>query len=529
MNRRDFLKGISTAGIIAGLGQLPVRAAYKLPRPNLLFVMADQFRSMALGVMDADPVITPNFDRFARQGQVLTNVTSSYPVCTPFRAMLMTGRFPMSTGMTFNCLTGLNMRLREGEVCFGDALKGSGYRTGYVGKYHLDVPLRDPSEPAPEGVDQSDIWTPPGLRRHGFDFWYAYNTGREHFKQNYWTGSSPKKIIKERVWSVDHETDVALDFIKKQKDKPDKPFALFVSWNPPHPRYVAPRDIIDKYDSDSFAYRSNVQEDCVKNLRLIQRNYFSAVTSCDENFGRLLDELDVQGLTDNTVVVFTSDHGEMLGSQGKLKKDVWYEEAVNIPFLLRWSSQVKNCSNDMLLGPFDIMPTLLSLMDIQPPLTCEGRDYSAAIKGEACETQSSIPLMHIPCPGADRFWPLQNPVPWVETGANLSRKGYDWRVWGYRGLRTKRYTYIVDRSINAAGYEYSGSITGIRNQDKVRALPDYKGPESYKVKYFLYDRQEDPYQMNPVIAENINDNEQMKILNKELADWLKRMRDPFPV
>lgn len=106
--------------------------------------------------MNEDPVITPNLDKLAREGMAFTNAVSTCPICTPFRAMLMTGRFPMSTGMTSNCMPGTDHELNVHETCLGDILKESGYRTGYIGKWHLEIPSLNRSETPEDGA--TDAW-----------------------------------------------------------------------------------------------------------------------------------------------------------------------------------------------------------------------------------------------------------------------------------------------------------------------------------------------------------------------------------
>jgi len=177
-------------------------------KPNLLFVFADQYRKQAVGFMNEDPVVTPNFDKLAEEGIAFTNAVSTCPICSPFRAMLMTGRFPMSTGMTSNCMPGTNLEMNEHEVCIGDILKANGYTTGYIGKWHLEVPsLNNSEKPVDGATDAWDGWTPPGPRRHGFDFRYAYNCNGKHFDPNYWK-NSPERIDIDQ-WSVAHETKMA--------------------------------------------------------------------------------------------------------------------------------------------------------------------------------------------------------------------------------------------------------------------------------------------------------------------------------
>jgi arylsulfatase A-like enzyme len=275
--------------------------------PNLLFVFADQYRKQAVGFMNEDPVLTPNLDRLAGEGLAFTNAVSTCPICSPFRAMLMTGRFPMSTGITSNCMPGTDLQMDENETCIGDILKTSGYWTGYIGKWHLEIPSLNRAEfPADSATDAWDGWTPPGRRRHGFDFWYAYNCNGKHFDPNYWK-DSPKRIDLDQ-WSVAHETDMAIEFIRQRPV--NQPFALFMSWNPPHNPYVAPHRYMEMYEGRDLPDRPNVEPD--ERYRQRFRSYLAAVNSCDDHFGRLISFLEQEGLSENTIVVFTSDHGEMM-------------------------------------------------------------------------------------------------------------------------------------------------------------------------------------------------------------------------
>ncbi len=299
----------------------------EVEKPNLLFVFADQYRKQAVGFMNEDPVLTPHLDRLAEEGFAFTNAVSSCPICSPYRAMLMTGRFPMSTGITSNCMPGTDLEMDDKEQCIGDILQAHAYSTAYIGKWHLEIPSLNRSESPIDGAtDAWDGWTPPGHRRHGFDFWYAYNCNGKHFDPNYWK-DTPDRIDVDQ-WSVAHETEVAMEFIRNAPR--DKPFALFMSWNPPHNPYVAPEQYMTLYDDADLTERANVESTELSGKRY--RSYLAAVSSCDDHFGRLMAFLEKEGLSENTIVVFTSDHGEMMGSHGRYAKSVWYDESIGIPF-----------------------------------------------------------------------------------------------------------------------------------------------------------------------------------------------------
>jgi arylsulfatase A-like enzyme len=243
ISRRALIQGGIAAAALARSA-----AGREAPRrPNLLYVFPDQFRPFAMGFMHADPVLTPNLDRFAAQSVVFSNAVSNYPVCSPYRAMLLTGRWPHSTGVTTNCNTGTpNIFLRPEERCFSDVLAEAGYCAGYIGKWHLDTPTAEDARygEGPRGGANGVVWdayTPPGPRRHGFSFWHAYGCCDRHLHPHYWVGDAPvSRPTAVEEWSVKHETDVAVDFIANRDGKlrdPEKPFALFVAFNPPHPPY----------------------------------------------------------------------------------------------------------------------------------------------------------------------------------------------------------------------------------------------------------------------------------------------------
>ncbi|MBT4502457.1 MAG: sulfatase-like hydrolase/transferase, partial [Gemmatimonadetes bacterium] len=190
-------------------------------RPNLVFVFPDQFRQQSLGCMSQDPVVTPNFDRFAARSRVLTHAVSNRPVCSPYRAMLFTGKYPHANGVLTNCNSDTvqyDCYLRDTDRCLTDILHDADYSQGYIGKFHLDPPTDAHSEytEGPRGDGKIwDTYTAPGPRRHGIDFWHSYGCCDNHLHPHYWEGDAR---LEERIdvddWSVRHETDVAVDFIR---------------------------------------------------------------------------------------------------------------------------------------------------------------------------------------------------------------------------------------------------------------------------------------------------------------------------
>jgi len=444
--------------------------------PNLLFVFADQLRRQAVGFMGEDPVLTPHLDRFAQESRVLTHAVSSYPLCSPYRAMLLTGAYPFSNGVLSNCRsdrTDLGVFLKPGQRCLPDVLRDAGYDLGYIGKWHLDGPRAPFVEPPRDDGFVWDEYTPPE-RRHGFSFWHAYGAFDEHLRPHYWADDTPREApLEVRRWSAEHETDVALRYLKNGGGvrNPQKPFALFVSWNPPHnPFEQVPGRYVESYGDatpEELLVRPNVPRDGPATRTACQhvKNYFAAVTGLDEQFGRLMACLEEEGLRDDTLVVFTSDHGEMMGSQGRMYKNLPFEEALGVPFALRWPGRVRPGHDDLLLSPPDIMPTLLGLMGVGSltPPRLEGENCAGAFLGEQTAR-----------PDGALYFSLDPARP---TG-------------GWRGLRTARYTYAL-------------------NVDTHEAL--------------LYDNLEDPYQLQVLSSQASLAGELQHLLRERLG----RIGDPW--
>ncbi len=358
-------------------------------RYNLVYVIADEWRAQSIGLLGQDPVLTPNIDAIAREGALLTRAVSTDPVCSPHRAMLMTGQYPPANGVTANCNSSSGpMGLDPQARCWSDVLADNGYRCGYIGKWHLDPPT-ELDEKWGEGPRRTgvvwDTWTPPH-RRHSFEFWHSYGCCDRHLTPHYWTtDAEPQDRIDVARWSPEHETDVAIDFLRERD--PSQPFALVVSYNPPHmPFDEIPEHLLDPYRDAAPAellVRPNVEWDSPGGRTAAAQvgNYFAAITGVDAQIGRLVAALRAENLYDETLLVLTSDHGEAMGSQGLMGKCTWYEESVRVPSVWRLPGTIPPHRNPLLLSTPDLYPTLLGLLGLadQTPPSVEGRDLSAAL------------------------------------------------------------------------------------------------------------------------------------------------------
>ncbi|MBL7111609.1 MAG: sulfatase [Bacteroidales bacterium] len=458
--------------------------------PNLLIIYPDQMRAHAMGFMNQDPVITPTLDELSKTSLVLTHAVANNPVCSPSRAMLMTGRYPFSNNVTYNCISDaahFNIELQDSERCWSDVLSDEGYELGYIGKWHLDAP-RPPYVKCKNNYENFawNEWCPPH-RRHGFNFWYAYGTYDYHNRPLYWdtdAGRDEFHLVDE--WGPVHEADMAIRYIQNENARlrdPDKPFALVVAMNPPHDDgeglyEEVPQKYVDLYSGLTYKdliTRANVLHEgglYSEFARKQTKNYFAMVSGVDEQLGRILKALTDKELDKNTIVLFISDHGNCVGNHDHHGKSIFYEESMRIPFLIRWPDIIKPRHDDLLISIPDIYPTLLELMGFMDkiPADVEGRSHASVFltgEGERPESQLYLSM------------PLVNPAI------------------GKRGVRTHRYTLAVDRSYND------------------------------RYNYYLYDNQNDPYQLNNIAADNP---EVVRILIKEeLEPWLEKTSDPWTI
>lgn len=479
-SRRDFIRAIGIGAASFALGSAGICMAGKKTRrdgrPNLVFILADQLGYSRCGYGGDSKAITPNIDRLASEGANYFNAVSNMPVCAAYRASLFTGKYTTSTGMVIN-----ELRMRTDHECFGHVLTGGGYDTGYVGKWHLYA------NELGNHLDPKNSFVPRGPNRLGFDgYWAAYGFHHNYYNAYYHTESAEKIFYGEDVYEPDAQTDLAIDYISKASQS-DKPFAAFLSLGTPHDPWNAnnvPKEYADMFEDVSFPNPPNYKDENDehadawgslrpeerKNLSNWRRYYYAMTANLDRNVGRLMKALDRMGLTENTIVVFSSDHGEMFGAQGRRAKNIFYEEAARIPFLVRWPKKIaakRRC--DSCLSTVDIMPTVLSLMGLSIPKEAEGMDLSLrATSGDGPEPEAAF---------------LQN------TGACAAwRDGHEWRA-----LRDKRYTYAIYRV------------------DKTE---------------LLFDNIADPYQMTN-LAEDEKHKGTMERFRRILADKMRSLNDTF--
>ncbi|HOP11276.1 MAG TPA: sulfatase [Oscillospiraceae bacterium] len=425
----------------------------KKTQPNLIYVFADQLRYFSCGYAGDQKAHTPNIDKLSKESVSFCNAISGHPVCAPYRASLFTGKYTTSTGMVIN-----EIRMNPNHACIGHVLTDAGYDTAYIGKWHLWA------NELGHHMDPKNSFTPAGPDRLGFDgFWAAYNFHHEYYNTYYHT-DSPEKITMEG-YEPDGQTDMAIKILK-QHSETGNPFALFLSIGTPHDPWVksnVPEQYYDMFKDAEFELPPNYKDqndpyadnwaklnpDERTELTEWMRVYYAMTANLDWNIGRLVKAIDELGLRDNSILVFTSDHGEMFGAQGRRAKNIFYEEAVRVPFLMRKPGWINdNSTTDVCLNTPDIMPTLLSMMGLPVPSEVEGMDLSHCALGKPGPEPEAAFLQGT---GATAAWD----------------DGHEWRA-----MRSKQYTYAV---YHADGKELLFDNKSDPYQMKNLAdLPEYK-------------------------------------------------------
>jgi len=436
-------------------------------KPNILYVFADQLRYSALAC-NGDPLVrTPNFDRLARGGTTFDQAFSCNPICGPYRAQILTGNYSHTNGVMCN-----EYRLFDDQRTIAHRFSEHGYKTAYVGKWHLGY------GPYPEH------------KRYGFDDLMAYNCIHSYYKVNYHhneNGPLPMKEFAPRV-----ETELALDYLKTHGNG-DEPALVMLGWGPPHwnalnkpRRYGDYPQEYNLYDPDEVELSDNIPIQFRDFARAEIADYYGMVTALDASMGRILDELESSGLAENTIVCFSSDHGDHLSAHGfGTPGDSWmhhslqgskatpYDEACHIPFLMQGPGVHHGSGrNNSFFSSVDVLPTLMDLCGLPVPNDVQGCSIAPSIAGQQHEGPDSVFLQNM-----GTGWP--NREQWLG-------------LW--RGVRTDRWTY-------ARWHDHGG-------------------------RRLLFDLQADPVEM----VNLVNDPDHASIvaeMEDRLQVWLTKTGDPF--
>lgn len=377
-------------------------------RPNVLVVMADQWRFQAIGHHGDPNVQTPHIDRLCKEGVDFVNAVAEIPVCTPSRASFMTGQLPLRNGVFMN-----DVQLDTNALTVAEVFRNAGYATACIGKWHVDGRGRT-------------AFTPPGGRRQGFDYWKVLECTHRYNHSLYYA-DTPDMLVWEGYDAFAQTADAIQYMDARLAD--GKPFFMFLSWGPPHaPYHTAPAAYRKLYTASDIQLTPNVPEHHQAQAREALAGYYAHCTALDSRIGQLMDYLQDSGLDSNTIVLFLSDHGDLLGSYGETNKQQPYDESIRIPMVFKLPGiyGAETGRREAPVGVSDVMPTLLGLCGLGIPEAVDGRDYSSYLLGLAPSAPDTAKI--ITCVQPFGQWSR------AEGGKE------------FRGLRTERYTYVRDLS-----------------------------------------------------------------------------------
>jgi arylsulfatase A-like enzyme len=424
-------------------------------KPNVVYILTDQWRAKATGYNGDPNAVTPNIDRLAAESLDFVNAIGTSPVCTPARAALLTGRFPTSTGMFMN-----DIPLSPDEQSIGKAFKSGGYETAYIGKWHVD------------GHGRAS-YIPPD-RRQGFDYWKVLECTHDYQNSEYYDGDD-QTIKTWNGYDAFAQTDDACEYIRQHLENP---FFLTLSLGPPHfPHHNAPEELQARFSPEAIQFSPNVVFDDPEFEAFTRKEaagYYAHIAAMDRCVGSVVETLKANGLEENTILIFASDHGEMMGSHQRRPyiKQIFWDESCHVPYLLRYppfTSEHQGRKVTTPLGTVDIMPTLLSLCGLDIPDPVEGRDLSACVRdGVELDDHVALYMSVSPFSGKNHLDPA------------------------YRAIRTHRHTFV-------------------RTSDGDR---------------YLFDDVADPYQLRN-LADTPEAADTQSGLAQELERQLKRIDDPF--
>jgi uncharacterized sulfatase len=440
-------------------------------KPNILFIFSDQQRADTLGCYGQPLEVTPNLDRLAAQGVRFENAFTCQPVCGPARSCLQTGRWATETGVYRN-----NISLRFGEKTIAHHLKQQGYEVGYIGKWHLASNFHGPSFLPPQGDEEDYHHSPiPAHRRGGYmDYWLA-SDALEFTSHGYdghlFDGDMNK--VSFTGYRVDCLTDFALEYLNKRRE--EKPFFLFLSYLEPHHQndhkhYEGPKGSKERFRDfvpppDLVGLEGDWAEE--------YPDYLGCCASIDRNVGRLLEALQHLGLEEDTLIVYTSDHGSHFqtrnnrldpGSFDDYKRSC-HDGCLRIPMVLngpgfRGGSVVRE-----LVSLIDLPPTILATAGLDTPEQMHGHPLQRILNGMTTEWREEI-------------------------FAQISESQVG------RMIRTEKWKYSV-RAPGLDGVHHSASQT-------------------YQEE-FLYNLEDDPVEHNNLVRDS-----SLSSVRAELADRLKR-------
>ena len=390
MNKKSV---ILSAGAISIIAIPSCCGAKKQASPNIVIIHCDQLAAWPLGCYGGDEVGTPNIDGLAAEGVVMTNFYANTPVSTPSRGCMMSGLYPNEHGAYKN-----DMQIRQDIPTFASELRDAGYQTGYCGKWHLDG---NPKRPGWD-IRGADMGWSDRSAMYAFGHYKTITDDRDGYPV-FSNDVSPDA----EHYPTDWFTSKAIEFIDAHRKGP---FCVMLSIPDPHAPYLVrepyasmyapekmkiPDSFIQEPRNDNFLYWESREkadkksgkteyETIRENLRFDKSQYFGEIKCIDDNVGKVVNYLKKKRLYDNTIIVFTADHGDMMGEHARMAKAVPFESAARIPMIIRFPHTIAGgqvCRH--VASMIDFYPTILSLAGVQRKGSVSGKDMSALFGAQA--------------------------------------------------------------------------------------------------------------------------------------------------
>lgn len=449
-------------------------------QPNILFIMSDDHATQAISSYNDQLIDTPNIDRIGKEGMRFDNVYCTNSICAPSRATILTGKYSHLNGVR-----GLSDDFDSRQQTFPKLLQANGYETAIIGKWHLG-----------HGGNSDPT---------GFDYWNVLpGQGDYHDPKMIEMG----KEIEVDGYATDIITDYSLNWLENREN--EKPFMMMVHHKAPHRPWDPPEKYKTLFEDKEFPrpetfdddYQNRAQAAKMADMRIEDlterdvkgktpegltpeeikhwkyqryiKDYLRCVVSIDDNVGRILEYLDEHDLTENTIVVYTSDQGFFLGEHGWYDKRFMYEESLRMPYLMRYPKEIKpgSVSSNIIINN-DFAPTFLDYANVEPEQDMQGESIRSITKGET-------------------------PKDW--------RESFYYRYWhhlsghyvvAHYGIRTSRYKLIY----------FYGDPLDVKGNIPKKTTPEWE----------LFDLQEDPLEINNVYADPAY-TDTVKELKRELTE-----------
>lgn len=379
-------------------------------KPNVLLIYPDEMRFDSTSFEKNATCKTPHIDDMAKDSAYFAKAYSSFPLCCPFRASMMTGKYAHKTGMWCN-----HIPIPLDQQFLPGFMKEAGYRTGWVGKWHLNG-----------GDKYKEV---PEEYQLGFDEFTGYSRGHHYLNSVYYKGADPQPYKSDK-YEPEYQTDQIIDFMSRSVDD-GQPFLGMVCYGlPHHPVEMSPDYYKNMYQAEDVVLPSTVPPWKRESSKEYRAKYYGMVTCVDDQIGRINKFLEEKGIKDNTVFIFVSDHGDMCSEHGMEDKYVCHEASAHVPYMIQYPDMVKEGVkiNQIVDPAITIVPTILDLCGVEVPEYMPGKSLKGAMKQGEDETLPDYCYYQMIQKDGKAL--LKEPV--------LSEQ----RPFGERGFRTKDVVYV---------------------------------------------------------------------------------------